>query len=263
MFVSGPHVSCYRAVSLADGSFTGVRCVKFANLVHFPTLGGTAFTWYGEGVSPAGLYRHFGEAFMPGAAVSLTGHSAGITGNGESAEPYRRLRFEAPAFEPGASPAREVPERLVVTGDRREEWTLAPGGIIQEHNALARHIERAGPLLTEYTVRKRDGSPGFGIRCMLSGGSWLGAGRWLHLTYLHLGTYIGPAGAARFSASDIAAGNYFCGLVPWGDLKIQADAAAGFPLLHASGAWAETWQLRHPAVGWQPDPLIAGVTFPC
>jgi len=256
VYESGPHVSCYRSVSLADGSFTGVRCVKFANLVHFPELGGVAFTWYAEGIEPAGPYRHFGEAFMTNGVGSLLGHAAGITGNGERAEPFLRLRFEVPA------PVAEVPERLIVTGDRAEEWTLVPDGLVPEYRPLPRHIERGGPLLTEYTVRKRDGTPGFGIRCMLSGGSWLGAGRWLHLTYLHLGTYIGPGGAVRFSASDIAAGNRFRGLVPWGEITIRSDPTAGSSLLHVSGAWSETWQLRHAATGWQPDPPTAGVTIP-
>jgi hypothetical protein len=92
----------------------------------------------------------------------------------------------------------------------------------------------------------------------LSSGSWLGAGRWLDLTYLHLGTYIGdPAGQVRFSASDIAATNFFCGLVPWGELTMRPDTTGDMRL---TGVWSEVWQRRHTATGWEADPAIAGLS---
>jgi hypothetical protein len=261
MFDSGPYVSCYRAASLIDGSFVGVRCVKFANFVHCPDLEGVAFVWYAEGVESVGPYRHFGEAFNAAPASSgsrdLIAHAAGIVGNSEREEPILRLQFEIP------SPPPEVPTRLVVTGDRHEVWTLVPDGVVPDYRPLPRHIERTGPHLNEFTVRKRDGTPGFGVRSMLSSGSWLGAGRWLHLTYLHLGTYIGPPnGPVQFSASDIAAGNYFCGLVPWGELTVREDPEESPSVRQVAGAWSETWQLRHAATGWRPDPRVANLTTP-
>ncbi len=252
MFDSGPHVSCYRAVSRADGSFIGVICVKFANFVHCPELAGVAFVWYAEGPGP---YRYFGEAFIatPEEGVSsLIAHAAPIIGNSEREGPFLRLRFEIP------TPPLMVPAQVTVTGDLEEVWLLIPDGIVPDHEPTARHIERTGSYLTEYRVRKRDGSPGFGVRAMLSSGSWLGAGRWLDLTYLHLGTFIGdPAGPVRFSASDIAASNWFCGLVPWGELAMRPDTTDAVPLLHVTGAWSEVWQQRHASTGWQPDPRIA------
>ncbi|MFF3005672.1 hypothetical protein ACFVTF_22985 [Kitasatospora sp. NPDC057940] len=256
MYYAGPHVSCYRAVSLPDGAFAGVRCVKFANLVHCPDQEGVAFVWYGEAAEPAGPSRQFGEAFVTGAtrsgSATLTAHAAALVGNGERDEPFMRLRFQL------SSPPPQVPTRLTVTGDRHEEWTLVPDGVLPDHQPLRRHIERGGPRLNEYGVRKDDGTPGVGVRCMLSSGSWLGAGRWLELTYLHLGTYIGdPRGPVRFSASDIAAGNGFCLFVPWGELSVRTDAEHGPSVLRASGAWSESWQLRRAARGWEPDPEVA------
>lgn len=247
-FDAGPHVSCYRAVSRADGSFRGIRCVKFANLLHCPEVRGVAFVWYAEGPGP---YRHFGEAFVPTpGATELVAHAAPIVGNGERDGSFLRLRFTVPA----------TFEELAVTGDLDEVWTLVPDGVVPGYAPVARHIERTGPHLTEYRVRKVDGSPGFGVRAMLSSGSWLGAGRWLDLTYLHLGTYIGdPAGPVRFSASDIAATNWFCGLVPWGELTVRPDPTGAVPLLRVTGVWSEVWQRRHAATGWRPAPEIAGL----
>lgn len=261
MFESGPYVHCYRATSRADGRFSGVRCIKFANLVHCPEFEGVAFVWYAEGVEAAGPYRHFGEAFVvaPGTSGSrsLIAQAAGLMGNGEREEPFLRLRFEVP------SPAAEVPTRLIVTGDREEEWTLVPDGVVPDYPPLLRHIERAGPRVNTYRVSRIDGTPGFGIRVMLTSGSWLGAGRWLHRTYLNLGTYIGPrTGPVRFSASDIAAGNWFCGLVPWGELEVRADIEHGPAVLQVTGAWSETWELRQVATGWRPDEQIAHFTLP-
>ncbi|WP_405496504.1 hypothetical protein [Streptomyces sp. NBC_00096] len=256
-------MSCYRAVSADDGSLVGVRCVKFANFLHCPDLSGVAFAWYAEGVEPTGPYRHFGEAFITasdhvrGDANTLTGHAAGIVGNGEREEPFLRLRFDIP------SPPSEVPARLVVSGDRQEEWTLQPDGVVPDYHPLARHIERTGPHLNEFAARKRDGTPGFGVRAMLSSGSWLGAGRWRDLTYLHIGTYIGgQQGPVRFGASDIAAGNSFSGHVPWGELTIRAGAEDGRSVRQVTGAWSETWQLRRAASGWIPDPRTAELTVP-
>jgi hypothetical protein len=157
MFDSGPYVSCYRAVSLPDGSFVGVRCVKFANFVHCPDLTGVAFVWYAEGVEPAGPYRHFGEAFIvapEAGSATLIAHAAGIVGNSERDEPFMRLRFEVRSPPPG------VPAQLVVSGDRQEQWTLVPDGVVPDYQPLPRHIERTGPHLNEFMVRKRDGSPG-------------------------------------------------------------------------------------------------------
>jgi len=261
MFVSGPHVSCYRAVSADDGSLVGVRCVKFANLLHCPDSAGVAFAWYGEGVAPTGPYRHFGEAFITEPALRgsgasfLTAHAAGIVGNGERTEPFMRLRFEV------ASTLSAEPARLVVTGDLREEWKLQPDGVATDYSPLARHIERVGPHLNEFAARKRDGTPGFGVRAILSSGSWLGAGRWRDLTYLHIGTYIGVrTGPLRFGASDIAAGNSFSGHVPWGELNIRAVMEGGRPVRHVTGAWSETWELRSSATEWAPEPQVADLT---
>ncbi|WP_159030767.1 hypothetical protein [Streptomyces sp. 769] len=265
MFDSGLHVSCYRAHSLADGSFVGVRCVKFANFVHCPHLEGVAFVWYAEGLEPAGPYRHFGEAFITTSGTTSDGvdpggflaHAAGITGNSERDEPFLRLCFDIP------SPHSEVPARLLVTGDRREEWTLAPDGLVPEYQPILRHIERTGRHFNEFTVRKSDGTPGFGIRSMLSSGSWLGAGRWLELPYLHLGTYIGPrSGPVRFSASDIAAGNGFCLFVPWGELNVRIGTDKGASVRQVTGTWSETWQLRHSRAEWRPDPRTADLIAP-
>jgi hypothetical protein len=66
----------------------------------------------------------------------------------------------------------------------------------------------------------------------------------------------------QFSASDIAAGNWFCGLVPWGELAVRMDAEQGQSLRHVTGAWSEVWQQRHAATGWHPDPRIADLTAP-
>jgi len=259
MFVSGPHVSCYVAVSPADGSFLGIRCVKYANLLHAPHLTGVAFAWYGEGQDSAGPYRHFGEAFIVAPSGDgrgmLVAHAACLVGNGEREEPFMRLRFEVSA------PPQTVPARMLVTGDRREEWVLVPDGVVRDYQPLLRHIARAGPAVHEYAVRKRDGTPGHGVRCMLSSGSWLGAGRWLDLTYLHLGTYIGGRDdTVRFGAADICARTRFCSLVPWGEIVVRDDHEAGRSLRRVTGAWSEEWRLRHSAVGWYPEPEVSGLT---
>ncbi|MDH6580821.1 hypothetical protein [Kitasatospora sp. MAP5-34] len=256
MFDAGPYVSCYRARSLTDGSFTGVRCVKFANLIHFPNVRGVAFVWYAEGLDQAGPYRHFGEAFLvpnPAPDGPILAHAAGITGNGERAEPFLRL-LVSPDRRLGS-----VPERVRISGDRQEDWELVPDGRISDYTPLPRHVERNGPLLREFKVR-RDGTPGFGVRSMLSSGSWIGSGRWLDMTYLHLGTYIvDPAGMARYGVSDIAAGNHYCNVVPWGEISLRADAGGPVPFVRTSGTWSETWELRRAATGWNPDPAVADV----
>jgi len=66
----------------------------------------------------------------------------------------------------------------------------------------------------------------------------------------------------QFSASDIAAGNHFCGLVPWGELTVREDPEEGPSVRQVAGAWSETWQLRHTATGWRPDPRVADLTTP-
>lgn len=243
MFDAGPHVTCYRAVSVADGAFAGVRCVKFANLVHCPGVPGVAFAWYGERSGPDGPCRYFGEAFNPAPGPSggadVIGRAAGITGNGERPVPLMRLTFQV------REEALGTPARVAVSGDLREDWTIVPDGVVPEHQQIQRRIERAGPLFTEYTVRKQDGSPGFGIRASLGGQSWIGAGRWRDATYLHLGTCIGPRdGHLLFGASDIAAGNTYCGAVPWGELRMQPDPQYGESLWRVAGAWSESWRLR-------------------
>jgi hypothetical protein len=92
---------------------------------------------------------------------------------------------------------------------------------------------------------------------VLSSGSWLGAGRWLDLTYLHLGTYLSTATrAARFGSADICATSRFCGFVPWGQLALYDDGS----VRRVMGAWSEEWYLRHPAAGWRPQPLVARFT---
>lgn len=253
MFESGPYVTCYQAP-------TGVRCVKYANLKHCPDTPGIAFAWYAEGSGAQGFYRHFGEAFITSAsesADSLAAHAAWIGGNGEQTGPFLRLRFRVARLSSG------IPAELEVTGDLTETWSLVPSGIVEDYSPPKRRVERAGPEFTELTVRKRDGAPGFGVRAMLSGGSWIGAGRWRDMTYLHLGTCIGPPdGPGRIGVSDIATVNGFCGFVPWGEISIQADPAQPESIWNVTGAWSESWHLRHTSAGWQPEPEVARLRAP-
>lgn len=255
MFDSGPQVSCYTAVSIDDGSFAGVRCVLFANFAHHPEAEGVAFVWYAEGRDARGPFRHFGEAFLTGAGT-VVAHAAAITGNGERDEPFQRLRFDE-------SPSPQPPSRLTVTGDRRESWTLVPDGVVAHYSPLPRHVERTGPRMVQYAPRSTYGTPGFGVRSTLSSGSWLGAGRWLDRTYVHLGTYLrSSTGLVQFGTADILAGNFYCGGVPWGEVTVRDDPASDPPSRVLSGAWSEVWELRGRANGWYPDPEIAHIVLP-
>jgi hypothetical protein len=252
MFTSGPHVSCYRARSALDGTDAGVRCVKYANLTHRPGLRGVAFVWYGEGTDAAGYFRHFGEAFIVPDVGDLIAHAAGLSGNGERDEPFLRLRI---GVETGAS---EVPARLTVTGDRSEEWTLVPDGVLPDFKAVPRRIAKAGPHFREFLVRKEDGTPGTGVRMMLTSGSWLGSGRWGDMTYLHLGTFIGDpvrsGPTVQLGAADIGYETGTCGAVSWGELSVRAVSPTA---LQVTGAWTERWQLRHPAQDQPVDTRVA------
>lgn len=255
MFDAGPHVTCYRALSRPDGQTAGVRCVLYANLIHHPEAPGVAFVWYAEGRDAEGARRHFGEAFMTTTAASsrvLPAQAAAITRNGEIADSFRRLAFQA-----GETAVNGLPSRLLVSGDLDETWILVPDGVVSDYDPISRRIERTGPQFNEFRVRKRDGTPGFGVRSMLSSGSWIGAGRWREMTHLHLGTYLSPpAGPPRFGAADIAVGNGFCGAVPWGELNLREEEGPNGTLLHVTGTWSETWQQRQVAVGWEAAPEI-------
>jgi len=254
MFSSGPHVSCYQATA-SDGSLAGIRCVKYANLVHEPGTAGVAFVWYGEGTDAAGSYRHFGEAFTVPGDPYLVAVAGGLSGNGEHAESLLDLRFEVDTA------AGEVPPRLRVTGDRAEEWTLVPGGVLGGYQPVPRRIAKAGPNFHEFVVRKHDGTPGTGVRMMLYSGSWLGSGRWGDMTYLHLGTFVGdptdPAVPVRFGTADIGFDTHYCGFVPWGELSVRR---ASPHTRQVTGAWSEEWQERHPGPDLPVDPRIAGLT---
>jgi hypothetical protein len=256
MFTSGPHVSCYRARSALDGTDAGVRCVKFANLTHSPGLRGVAFAWYGEGTDAAGYFRHFGEAFIVPDSGDLVAHAAGLSGNGEHDEPFLQLRIGV------ESQASEIPARLMITGDRAEEWTLVPDGVVPDYRTAPRRIAKAGPHFREFLVRKQDGTPGTGVRMMLTSGSWLGAGRWGDFTYLHLGTFVGDPGgsesAVLLGAADIGYDTAICGAVPWGEISMRTLSPTE---LQVTGAWTERWQLRHPARDQPVDPRVVGCTF--
>ncbi len=153
-----------------------------------------------------------------------------------------------------------MPGELSLTGDACERWVLIPGGAVPHYRPLPRHIERTGPAMNEYAVRSDHGTPGFGVRATLSSGSWLGAGRWLDRTYLHLGTYLrDESGLIRYGAADILGANYYCGNVPWGDFAVRADP----PGRRFTGAWSERWYPRHAAEGWRPEAAVADlVDFP-
>ncbi|WP_424535602.1 hypothetical protein ACOZ38_36820 [Sphaerisporangium viridialbum] len=261
MFSSGPHVSCYQARSTVDGAVIGIRCVKFANLIHQPGTPGIAFVWYGEGTDDAGPYRYFGEAFsLPGSPDDVSGSvlialAGGLSGNGERAEPLLELRFEV------GSPAGGVPAKLRVTGDRSEEWTLVPNGVLAGYQPVPRRIAKAGPNFHEFVVRKHDGTPGVGVRLMLHSGSWLGSGRWGDMTYLHLGTFVGdpanPVVPVRFGTADIGIDTHYCGFVPWGEMSVRRTSPATWQV---TGAWSEEWQERHAGPDRPVDPRIAGLT---
>lgn len=256
MFTSGPHVSCYRARSAVDGTDVGVRCVKYANLMQSRGLRGVAFVWYGEGTDAAGHFRHFGEAFIVPDASDLVAHAAGLSGNGERDEPFLHLRIGV------ESPPAEVPARLTITGDRSEEWTLVPDGVLADYRAVPRRIAKAGPHFREFVVRKNDGTPGTGVRMMLTSGSWLGSGRWGDMTYLHLGTFVGdpgdPGSAVLLGAADIGYDTGICGAVPWGEISVRVVSPT---VLQVTGAWTEQWQLRHPARDLPVDMRVADCTF--
>ncbi|MGA4544311.1 hypothetical protein ACPA54_30415 [Uniformispora flossi] len=227
-----------------------------------------AITRTGPSVGASGPYRYFGEAFQRGGSEEeLIAHAAAITGNGEQAGAFLHLRVRtapgaAPGTEPGPQPAPgpDVPTEMTLAGDAHERWVHVPGGVTPHYQPLARHIERAGPAMNEYAVRTDHGTPGFGVRATLSSGSWLGAGRWLDRTYLHLGTYLkDEAGLVRYGAADILGANYYCGNVPWGDFSVRADP----PGRRFTGAWSERWYPRSAATGWTPHPSIAHITdFP-
>ncbi|MCT9935131.1 hypothetical protein N5079_33510 [Planotetraspora sp. A-T 1434] len=253
MFVAGPYVASYRANSADDGTPLGIRCVKYANLLNQPGDPGVAFVWYGE---DHGTSRHFGEAFVTGIpGAGLVGHSAELDDGAHTPE---RLTFTVSTHD------RDMPRHVRVEGDRREEWNLIDGSVILDYRSPFPPLTRVGGGFSEYLVRNRDGTPGAGIRCMLSSGSWLGAGQWRGIDYLHLGTFIGNLSAegrpVKFGASDICHFRGFCGVVPWGAMIMRAAPRVATDAYEVIGLWTEEWRPRHRPDSWQPDPAIAHLT---
>jgi hypothetical protein len=263
LFVAGPYVVLYRAHSTEDGAPLGVRCVKYANLTHQPGTRGVAFVWYGEGIGSDGDFRHFGESFVTaggGNDSALPGHAAHLPGNGigqANAEPARLLLTVTRA---SSGP----PARITVTGHWHEEWELSQGNVLTDYVSTLPPIDTGGAAFQEFTVYNRDGTPGHGIRCMLSSGSWLGAGQWRGVNYLHLGTYIGDPSAdgqpVKFGVADICHQRGFCGTVPWGQMLVRPAPSAGSGAWEVLGLWTEEWTLRHPAAGWEPAAEVAALT---
>jgi hypothetical protein len=126
---------------------------------------------------------------------------------------------------------------------------------------VPRRIAKGGPDFREFVVRKNDGTPGTGVRMMLTSGSWLGSGRWGDMTYLHLGTFVGdPSDSASpvlFGAADIGYDTRICGSVPWGEMSIRDTSPT---VWQVTGAWTEQWQLRHPARERPVDMRLADLT---
>jgi hypothetical protein len=257
LFVPGPYVVTYRARSTEDGSPLGVRCVKYANLTHQPRTPGVAFVWYGEGGGSDGDLRHFGECFVISGAdrdSALPGHAACLHGTREAA----RLLLTVTKAPSGP------PERIEVTGDWYEEWELCRGNVLTDYASTLPPITTGSAAFREFTVYNRDGTPGDGIRCMLSSGSWLGAGQWRGVNYLHLGTYIGDPSAdgrpVKFGVGDICHQRGFCAIVPWGQILVRPAASAGPGAWEALGLWTEEWRLRHPPAGWEPAAEVSVLT---
>lgn len=262
MFVAGPYVVVYRATSTEDGAPLGVRCVKYANLMHQPGTPGVAFVWYGEGIGSDGDFRHFGESFVTAGGdndSALPGHAAHLPGNriGEATAEPARLFLTATRASSGP------PTRITVTGHWHEEWKLCRGNVLTDYASTLPPIDTGGAAFQEFTVHNRDGTPGHGIRCMLSSGSWLGAGQWRGVNYLHLGTYIGDPSAdgqpVKFGVADICHQRGFCGTVPWGQILVR-PASAGSGAWEVLGLWTEEWTLRHPATAWEPAAEVAALT---
>jgi hypothetical protein len=251
VFVAGPYVVTYQARSTTDDVPVGIRCVKFANLTERPGVPGVAFVWYGEGVVNGVPFRHFGEAFRTGAGRVLPGHAVDLPGTADPAA--MTLSFTIPTA--------GVPDRIAVSGDRSEHWERIAGTVAQDYRSSLPPLGTGGDLVREYTVRDRDGTPGHGIRCLLSSGSWLGAGQWRGVPYLHPG-YLhrrpertGPTSALRRRRH----------LPPTGILRIRAvgkiagaAGQSGRPIeREVLGRWTEDWRLRHPAQGWRPAAEVA------
>jgi hypothetical protein len=261
LFVAGPYVAAYRARSVGDGRPLGVRCVKYANLTHQPDTPGVAFVWYGEGDGPAGGCQQFGESFVtPDSDMDgpLPGYAARLSGAGADVATPARLSLAVTREAPGP------PSRIVVSGDWRETWELCQGNVLTDYSSTLPSLESAGPAFREFTVYDRESTPGHGIRCMLSSGSWLGAGEWHGVRYVHLGTYIGDPSAegrpVKFGVSDICHQRGFCGTVDWGQILVRPALSAGAGVWEVLGLWTEEWTLRHPPAGWQPTADVAGLT---
>lgn len=250
LFVSGPYVKAYRARAVEDGRPLGIRCVKLANLADRPGTRGVAFVWYGE--DDAGG-RHFGECFIT-ASGSLLAHAALL--NDETTMPVRL----------SISTSDEL-TRLTVTGEWHEEWELCEGGVFEDFTGTRDPITDSGTAFRAFYVRNRDGTPGQGIRLMLSSGSWLGAGQWRGVSYLHLGTYIGDPVRERrpvkFGAADICHLRGFCGWVDWGQMLVRPSETISAGTWEVVGLWTEEWTLHRVSSGWIPATEVADLTvFP-
>jgi hypothetical protein len=250
LFVSGPYVKAYRARAAEDGRPLGIRCVKFANLAERPGTRGVAFVWYGEDAMGG---RHFGECFIAESG-SLPAHAVSLNDGTMPA----RLSFSA-----GDELA-----RLTVTGDWDEEWELCEGGVFEDFTGTRDPITPVGTALRAFSVRNRDGTPGQGVRLMLSSGSWLGAGQWRGIGYLHLGTYIGDPVPERrpvkFGAADICHLRGFCGWVDWGQMLVRPAELVTADAWEVVGLWTEEWTLHRAPSGWVPAGEVADLTvLPC
>ncbi|HEV8651611.1 MAG TPA: hypothetical protein VG276_20010 [Actinomycetes bacterium] len=292
MFVAGPYVACYRAEATGRDHLLGVRCVLFANLLYRPGLAGVGFVWYGEDATQLGAMRHIGEAYMPasgsrrgdplpGLAVALDGDADGDgapTAIDSAAGLQLTVDPSAPATEagttlprppedaavPGVGPTVPIPPRIRVTGAWRQEWILEPSGVVDEYTSPLPPISAGGPGLDEFEVRNRDGTRGHGLRVMLASGSWLGAGTWRDVPYLHLGTFIGDPtanGRIKFGAADICHERGFCGAVPWGAMLLRPAPRIGPGVWEMLGAWTEEWRPRGIARLWRPPGDLSHLTI--
>lgn len=292
MFVAGPYVACYRAAGTGRAELLGVRCVLFANLLYRPGLAGIGLVWYGEDITPLGATRHIGEAYVPAGGVRRGDPLPGVTtalgrnADGDAApaanDPAAGLQLTvdppAQATEagatlprppddaavPGVGPTVPIPPRIRVTGAWQQEWILEPSGVVDEYTSPLSPVSAGGPGLDEFEVRNRDGTPGYGLRVMLASGSWLGAGTWRDVPYLHLGTFIGDptaAGRIKFGAADICHQRGFCGAVPWGAMLLRPAPRIAPGVWEMLGLWTEEWRPRGTAMLWRPPGDLSRLTI--
>lgn len=227
-FSCGSDLATYKVKSLKDGSFGGIRCVKFVE--GSPNNSTPKFAWYGEGSWSGKPYRHVGHAIQqPTISTKRIGYASDIHGNSE---------FANGNFDGNLAIEVVNPTTIRVTGAWNEEWQKVDS---LNYIPLTRPTT-CGPYFEQYSVSDLTGAKqGRGLRCMLRVGprnaTWFGNGSWNGSQYSHLGTLSGLNGQG---ASDICAKSFgsICNTFSYGSLKF-APLTVGYDV---TGSWSEKWR---------------------